>query len=101
MADTRIVVHQQAIDALAADPHIVPVLLDAAKPVVDQARFNAPRRTGLGAASIEAQPFNEIGGEQTVHISWDRQHYYLGFHDLGSSQLPARHFLEDALEGSR
>lgn len=98
-SDAYVVLNQPAIDSLADDPQTLAAMLEAAKPVVDKARFDAPRRSGLGAASIQAQPFSEIGGEQTVHISWDREHYYLGFHELGTVQLPARHFLEDALEG--
>lgn len=99
MGDVRIVVDQRAVDALAGDPDITAVLLEAAKPVVDDARFRAPRRTGAGAESIQAQPFAEPG-EQTVRITWDRNHFYMGFHDLGTNTLPARHFLEDALEAN-
>lgn len=99
MAQARVVLDQTAIDAMAADPQIVASLLEAAKPVVEDARINAPRLTGAGADSITAQPYPEPA-EQTVRISWDREHFYMGFHELGTVQLPARHFLQDALEAN-
>lgn len=97
---SRVIVHQDAIDALTRDPDIVAVLLQDAQPVIRDARSRAPKRTGAGAESIDAQPYAEPGGEQTVRVGWDRNHFYMGFHDLGTSQLPALHFLEDALEAN-
>jgi HK97 gp10 family phage protein len=96
--DVRIVVHQQAIDALAKDPDMRIELLDASVPVVDTARHEAPKRTGRGAASIRAEAVLD-GPEWTVRISWDRERFYMYFKEKGTRQLPARPFLVPALEG--
>lgn len=97
MRDVRVVLHQVEIDALTRDPELVGLLLDAAQPAVAGARSRAPHRTGAGAESIRAEAVLD-GQEQTVHISWDQAHYYMGFQDMGTSRIPARRFLEDALE---
>jgi hypothetical protein len=34
-------------------------------------------------------------GEWTARVSWDREHYYMSFHQLGTKSLPARPFLEE------
>jgi HK97 gp10 family phage protein len=96
--DTRVVLHHHEIEALLGDPEIRMALLEAAGPVVLDARAGAPKLTGRGAASIRAESVLD-GPQQTVHVSWDRDHFYMSFQDLGTSRLPALHFLEDALEG--
>ena len=96
--DTRVVLRQHEIDDMLHDPWIADMLLDAAVPVVRDARAGAPKRTGAGAASIHAESVLD-GPEITAHISWDRDHFYMSFVDLGTHVLPPLHFLEDALEG--
>jgi len=96
--DTRVIVHQGEIDALLHDREIGELLLDAAGPVVTEARAGAPKLSGRGAASIRAESVLD-GPNIAVHISWDRDHFYMSFQDIGTSHLPALHFLEDALEG--
>lgn len=96
--DVRIVVHQQAIDALAKDPGMRIELLQAADPVDDRARQRAPKDTGKGAFSIHSEAVLD-GPEWTVRIGWDRERFYMYFHEAGTRKLPARPFLVPALEG--
>jgi len=93
----RVVLHQTEIDALLRSPEMARALLEVAQPVVRDARVGAPKRTGAGAASIHAEDFLD-GNVQTARISWDRNHFYMYFHNQGTRVLPARTFLEDALE---
>ncbi|MEV0805731.1 hypothetical protein [Micromonospora sp. NPDC050200] len=57
----------------------------------------APHRTGEGAASIDAWPGVGPGGPHT-DVSWDQDHFYMSFHDGGTKDLPARHFMQAALD---
>lgn len=98
MSDTRVVLHQHEIDAMLHDPWVEDMLLGYGAQVAGDARAKAPKRTGAGAASIHAESVLD-GPEITAHISWDRDHFYMSFQDLGTQTLPPLHFLEDALEG--
>lgn len=68
-------------------------LMERAIPVVHGAQAAAPKLTGAGAASIQAEM-----GEGEVAISWSRERYYMKFHELGTQYLPARPFLVPALD---
>lgn len=65
--------------------------------VADEARRDAPKNTGAGAASIDSVPylFPEGWGSQ---VSWDLAHYYMIFHEIGTVHVPEQRFLRDALE---
>lgn len=65
----------------------------AADAVVSQARRLAPKDTGAGAASIHAEP---TGGG--FRVSWDEDHFYMQYSELGSRRQPARPFLRPAAE---
>lgn len=96
--DVRVVIHVAAVRDLADEPEIRDLVLEAATPVVSGAQGRAPKRTGAGAATIHAEAVLD-GPEWTAHVSWSRERYYLGFHELGTRSLPARPFLVPALEG--
>lgn len=89
---TEVVVFQERIDRLLRDVSMREALLDATRPGVHQAKLRAPKRTGAGAASIRAEAVLD-GGMWTARISWDREHYYMSFHELGTVHLPRRPFL--------
>ena len=36
-----------------------------------------------------------------VNVSWDNDHFYMLFHEIGTSKMPPRPFLRPALEKSR
>jgi HK97 gp10 family phage protein len=92
MADARIRFDEAALADLARHPAVRQAVLDAANKQVPGIRGRAPKRTGEGAASIHAVSVLDHG-EETARISWARENYYLGFHELGTRTLPARPFL--------
>jgi HK97 gp10 family phage protein len=98
MSDTRVVLRQHEIDAMATDPWVADMLLEFGDAVAVDAAARAPKRTGAGAASIHAESVLD-GPEITAHIGWSRDQWYMRFPDLGTSRIPAQHFLENALEG--
>ena len=98
MPDVRVVLDEAAIRALARDPAMGPLLLEAAAPDLARARGQAPKATGAGAASIHAESVLD-GQEWTAHASWDQLHRYMKFHELGTRYMPARPFLVPAFEG--
>jgi len=101
MADVEVRLNQREIDALARDPEIGRALGVMAAPMVREARTHAPKLTGAMADSIRADNEVEAGGEQSVHISFDRDHFYGIFHERGTRYLPARPFLVPTTEGMR
>ena len=100
MADVRVDFDDRDLRALAADPEVGREMARIAAPIVREAQTRAPRLTGAGASSIRADQVVERG-EQEVHICWDRDHYYMAFHEFGTRYLPARPFLEPTVEGFR
>jgi HK97 gp10 family phage protein len=98
MADVRVVLHHDEIAALLRDPGLPAELLAAAAPVARDAAGRAPHRTGAGAASIRAEAVLD-GPEWTAQVTWDQLHFYMYFHERGTSRLSARPFLVPALEG--
>lgn len=78
-------------------PALLGEILDDVKPVVRGARADAPKKTGAGAASIHSEPVL-VNGMPGVAIGWDREHYYMRFHEQGTVRLPARPFLVPALD---
>jgi HK97 gp10 family phage protein len=92
-----LVLNLPALAALRYDPVLLNEILDMTEPVVRGARDDAPKRTGAGARSIRAE-FDLDGTEPTVKVSWDQDHFYLRFHELGTKYLPARPFLAPALD---
>lgn len=101
-ADVRIVYDKRAIDSLGADIRMAALLSRVAEPIVREAQARAPKRTGKGAESIHAEATTDPGVKtrqrvRATHISWDRDHFYMYFHEKGTQQLPARPFLVRAV----
>ncbi|MBM0257053.1 HK97-gp10 family putative phage morphogenesis protein [Micromonospora sp. 4G55] len=101
MADDNVRVHvdERAIREIAASADVRDLLMESGEPIEVAAKAGAPKRTGEGAASIRREPVLDVA-TWAVRISWDRAHYYLYFHDRGTERLPARPFLEPALEAA-
>ncbi|MET8908386.1 HK97-gp10 family putative phage morphogenesis protein [Micromonospora sp. NPDC004551] len=99
MADVRVDVHERAVREVASSEDLRDLLMETGEPIEQRAAGLAPKRTGAGAASIRREPVLD-GFAWTVRISWDREHYYMYFHDRGTERLPARPFLEPALEAA-
>lgn len=91
----RFVLFPAEIEALKRIPELGPFLVLAALPGIQRAASAAPRLTGAGAASIHAEAVLD-GSEWTARVSWDREHFYMRFHELGAKQLTARPFLVPA-----
>lgn len=69
-------------------------LRPAADAVAENARALAPKRTGKGAASIHA----ERTGPAEFKVSWDQEHFYMQFAELGTEKEAPRPFLRPALD---
>jgi HK97 gp10 family phage protein len=68
--------------------------------IEDDAQVAAPKRTGAGARSIA----HELGHDERgsyVRVAWDRRHFYLQFHEFGTSKMNAHPFLRPAAEKPR
>jgi HK97 gp10 family phage protein len=94
MADVRVRFDEAALADLAQHPAVRAAVLDAANKRVPGIRGRAPKDTGEGAASIHAVSVLDHG-EETARISWARENYYMGFHQLGTRSLPAHPFMEE------
>lgn len=97
MADVRVVVHPEGVRELASDPSVEAFMLDVGRRVAQVAASVAPKRTGAGARSIHPEAVHTPDGWE-VHVSWDQDHDYMRFHELGDRYLPARRFLTTALD---
>lgn len=60
----------------------------------------APKRTGEGAASIHAETGTDTDGPYVL-VSWDKTHFYMAFHELGTSRQSATPFLRPAAQKHR
>lgn len=90
----RVVLHESAIADLARDPAVLRAVGDVAEQVATRMRATAPRRTGRGADSIHVEPAPDSA--DGFRVSWDRDHFYLGFSELGTVHQRARPFAEQA-----
>jgi HK97 gp10 family phage protein len=65
------------------------------KAIAQDAKALAPRETGAGARSIH----HEVGFDADgtfVRVSWNRKHFYMWFHEAGTSKSNATPFLRPA-----
>jgi hypothetical protein len=91
-AGFRLNLDAAAIDDLAADGDAVSLVQRVGDRVAAKARALAPKRTGAGAASIQARTAVDEQGAY-AEVSWDKAHEYMRFSN--------RHFLEPALRATR
>lgn len=91
----RVVLDQAAIDALASDPEVLAGVGEVADRVAERMAARAPKDTGGGAESIHAEPDPDEPG---FRVGWDQDHFYLGFHELGTEHQPARPFARPAAD---
>lgn len=101
MADAavRVVLDPAAIASLAETPEAAEMAQEAGDVIADRARDLAPKRTGAGAASIRADVGDDEDGYY-ADVSWDADHFYMGFAELGTERQAARPFLRPALDES-
>lgn len=98
MTSPVIVFNPIGLVELRYNPLLMADIMAKVEPVVEDAKANAPRKTGAGAASIRAEV--DWSGEDgpAVRVGWDTDHYYMRFHELGTKHLPARPFLRPAVD---
>lgn len=85
------------IRGLGLSDEAADLLEDVGEVVADIAHDLAPKDTGAGADSIHG----EVGEDEEsayVDISWDRDHFYMGFKELGTEHESAQPFLRPALD---
>lgn len=86
------------VSDLGNEPAVLERLVATGREIAEVARGLAPKRTGAGAASIEAQLKRHKRYGHYVEVSWDKDHFYMGFHELGTEKFPARPFLRPAAQ---
>jgi HK97 gp10 family phage protein len=96
---TTVRLDDAAIRALGESADVQNALESVGRQVADRARAAAPKATGAGAASISHEVATDSDGTH-VRVSWDNDHFYLIFSELGTSKMPARPFLRPALDGT-
>lgn len=99
MADVIVVPRLDEIEKYPRRDEVRRLLLDRSQPPNRTAKGTAPYETGAGSASIRADALLGAGGWE-VRSSWDRDHYYMYFHERGTKYLDARPFLVPAWEGA-
>lgn len=92
----RVVLHQDAIDDLKVSSEVRDALDSVGGQVASTAAALAPKNTGAGAASIH----HEVDDDGTVRVTWDSEHDYMQFQELGTSKMSPNPFLRPALDGS-
>jgi HK97 gp10 family phage protein len=97
---TRVIVYPTAIAGLADDAGMKAMLQRVGDAVASDAAAGAPKATGEMAASIHAVVDSDSDGTH-VNISWDRDHFYGLFAEVGTSHQSARPFLRPAVEKRR
>jgi HK97 gp10 family phage protein len=93
---TRVTVDQSAIDRLGVDRAVLAAVdEEVATPLAKRMAEAAPKDTGAGAASIASV---EDPDEPGFRVGWSPEHFYLGFHELGTAHQPARPFARPAAD---
>ncbi len=89
-------VNEREFDNLDQLPEALAALLDLGVEVANDAAALAPKRTGAGARSIRAEYATAADGGREVRVSWDRDHFYMGFSEFGTEHQRATPFLRPA-----
>lgn len=94
----RTVLHPGWQRELERMPAIDAATKRAADAVVEDAQARAPRGAppDPGAESIHHEKVEEY--PPTYRASWDPEHFYMGFNELGTEHQPARPFLRPAAD---
>ena len=93
MADVRVVLHLKEILAVETrNDQVNDRKREAAEAIADTAARLAPRDTGAMADSIHAEEQND----GTWRVSYDREHFYGVFQELGTEHHGPQPFLRPA-----
>jgi HK97 gp10 family phage protein len=96
----RVDVNTSAVRSLADDADMKRMLQRIGDDIARDAAAAAPKRSGAMAASIHAE-VDEDDGTAVVRVSFDADHFYGLFAEVGTSRIPARPFLRPALTKKR
>lgn len=96
MNKVRVSVNDSAVAALDRDPAVLDQVMSVGNQVADRAAQSSDAWSDEGYATIHA----ELGGDNVVRVSWDQEHFYMLFFEIGTSEISARPFLRPALDGS-
>lgn len=96
---SRVDLNEAAIAALGASAEVERAIQRVGDQVADRAAQAAPKDSGAGAESIHAEIVEGFGGVKNARVSWDSDHFYMLFHEVGTSEMSARPFLRPALDG--
>lgn len=97
---TQIRLNLGAIEAWAGSSDAKRILDKLGEEIAADAAATAPRATGEGAESITHEVGEDADGAY-VRVSWDRDHFYMFFHEVGTSRMSARPFLRPAAKKRR
>lgn len=97
---SRVDLDQLGIKSLANDVGMKAMLGRVGAAVADDARAAAPRDTGAMADSIDYEVDEDDDGAY-VNVSFDADHFYGAFSELGTSAQSPRPFLRPAVEKKR
>lgn len=97
---TQIRLNVSGIEAWAGSADAKRILENLGEQIAQDAKANAPRDTGAGAESIQHEVGEDSEGAY-VRVSWDRDHFYMFFHEVGTSRKSARPFLRPAASKRR
>lgn len=97
--DFRLELDEDAIADLGFDDDAEELSQEAGDQVAELAAEYAPKVSGDGAASIHAEVDRD---DESVYadVSWDPDHFYMGFHELGTEHESAKPFLRPALDAT-
>lgn len=93
----EVVLDNGAIAKFAKQPEVVEMLesTDLMREIVLEMRRLAPYNTGKGAESIDFE-LDESG--EFYRISWDEDHFYLYFHEVGTIEIRATPFMRPVVD---
>lgn len=92
-------INHAAAAALARDPKVLEYTEQVAEEVAARARKRAPKRTGAGAESIHVERV-EKEGDIVFRVSFDTEHFYMFFNEVGTEKQKAHPFLRPSARGS-
>jgi HK97 gp10 family phage protein len=89
-----------ALGDLLESAETAALMQDAGNAVAATAADLAPKRTGAGAASIHAE-VEQDAESFYADVSWDKDHFYMFFAEVGTEHESARPFLRPALDSTQ
>jgi hypothetical protein len=79
-------IDEGAAQQLVREPGVIDELFRVGQEAAAASAVAAPHRTGAGAASIHAE-LTLLDRTPEVRVSWDREHYYMYFHQKGTRYM--------------